>query len=157
MAGRTPGKEWRVTARHRIAATLSNQLPDRTTASVHWHGIALRDNMDGAPPATQSAVRTGHDVTDRFRTDTPGTCFSTRTSVCSSTAARTAPPPPSPCVCVRPRSSTTTRLMGRTGRYLGSTWTSSRATEARTRRHRPPQPARAAPSRPVSTDDRSPT
>ncbi|MET7897891.1 multicopper oxidase family protein [Streptomyces mirabilis] len=75
FSGQTPGKELRVSAGDQIAATLSNQLPDKTTTSVHWHGIALRNDMDGAPPATQSAVRAGSNFTYRFLTDAPGTYF----------------------------------------------------------------------------------
>ncbi|WP_329256860.1 multicopper oxidase domain-containing protein [Streptomyces pseudovenezuelae] len=40
-AGQTPGKELHVTAGDRIAATLSGELPDRTTTSAHPHGIAV--------------------------------------------------------------------------------------------------------------------
>ena len=73
--GRTPGRELRVSAGDTLAATLSNQLPNGTTTSVHWHGIALRNDMDGVPPATQTAVRAGRDFTYRFTADTPGTYF----------------------------------------------------------------------------------
>ncbi|MFH8342495.1 multicopper oxidase family protein [Streptomyces sp. AM6-12] len=73
--GRTPGKEIRLSAGETLAAELSNQLPDRTTTSVHWHGIALRADMDGVPPATQDAVRAGRTFTYRFLADTPGTYF----------------------------------------------------------------------------------
>ncbi|GAA3771399.1 hypothetical protein GCM10022403_003400 [Streptomyces coacervatus] len=75
FSGRTPGQELRVTAGDTLAATLSNQLPDRATTSVHWHGIALRNDMDGVPPATQTAVRAGRNFTYRFTADTPGTYF----------------------------------------------------------------------------------
>ncbi|MBW8801480.1 MAG: multicopper oxidase family protein [Streptomyces sp.] len=75
FSGQTPGKELRVSAGDQLAATLSNQLPDKTTTSVHWHGIALRNDMDGAPPATQSGVRAGSNFTYRFLTDAPGTYF----------------------------------------------------------------------------------
>ncbi|MFI0538535.1 multicopper oxidase family protein [Streptomyces sp. WSLK1-3] len=75
FSGRTPGRELRVRAGDTLAATLSNQLPDQATTSVHWHGIALRNDMDGVPPATQSAVRAGHNFTYRFTADAPGTYF----------------------------------------------------------------------------------
>ncbi|MCZ4606602.1 multicopper oxidase family protein [Streptomyces sp. Lzd4kr] len=75
FGGQLPGKEVRVSAGDTLAATLSNQLPNRATTSIHWHGIALRNDMDGAPPATQSAVRAGRNFTYRFTTDTPGTYF----------------------------------------------------------------------------------
>jgi FtsP/CotA-like multicopper oxidase with cupredoxin domain len=73
--GRIPGKELRVSAGDTLAATLSNQLPHQTATSIHWHGIALRNDMDGAPPATQSAVRAGRNFTYRFTADTAGTYF----------------------------------------------------------------------------------
>ncbi|OIK28294.1 multicopper oxidase family protein [Streptomyces malaysiense] len=73
--GRTPGKEIRISAGDTLAAELSNQLPDRTATSVHWHGIALRADMDGVPPVTQDAVRAGRGFTYRFLADTPGTYF----------------------------------------------------------------------------------
>lgn len=75
FSGRTPGKEIRVQAGDTLAAELSNQLPNRTTTSVHWHGLALRSDMDGVPPVTQSAVRPGANFTYRFVADAPGTYF----------------------------------------------------------------------------------
>ncbi|MBZ3913763.1 multicopper oxidase family protein [Streptomyces acidiscabies] len=73
--GRIPGRELRVKAGDTLAATLSNQLPNQATTSIHWHGIALRNDMDGVPPATQAAVRAGRDFTYRFTADAPGTYF----------------------------------------------------------------------------------
>jgi multicopper oxidase len=73
--GRTPGKEVRLTVGDTLVAELSNQLPNRTTTSIHWHGIALRNDMDGVPPATQAAVRAGSTFTYRFVADAPGTYF----------------------------------------------------------------------------------
>ncbi|WP_433455760.1 multicopper oxidase family protein [Streptomyces sp. CA-142005] len=75
FSGRTPGKEIRLSVGDTLVAELSNQLPDRTTTSIHWHGIALRGDMDGVPPATQSAVRAGSNFTYRFIADAPGTYF----------------------------------------------------------------------------------
>lgn len=75
FSGRTPGQEIRLSAGDTLAAELSNQLPDRTTTSIHWHGIALRADMDGVPPATQAAVRAGDNFTYRFIADAPGTYF----------------------------------------------------------------------------------
>ncbi|MFF4590375.1 multicopper oxidase family protein [Streptomyces sp. NPDC001388] len=75
FSGQTPGKELRVSAGDTLAATLSNQLPNQITTSLHWHGIALRNDMDGAPPATQAAVRAGRNFTYRFTADAPGTYF----------------------------------------------------------------------------------
>ncbi|GAB2972393.1 multicopper oxidase family protein [Streptomyces pseudoechinosporeus] len=73
--GRTPGKEVRLSVGDTLVAELSNQLPDKTTTSIHWHGIALRNDMDGVPPATQTAVRAGSTFTYRFIADAPGTYF----------------------------------------------------------------------------------
>ncbi|MEU1596035.1 multicopper oxidase family protein [Streptomyces sp. NPDC005708] len=75
FSGRTPGKELRLSAGDTLAAELSNQLPNKTTTSIHWHGVALRADMDGVPPATQAAVRAGSNYTYRFIADTPGTYF----------------------------------------------------------------------------------
>ncbi|NUS15007.1 MAG: multicopper oxidase family protein [Streptomyces sp.] len=75
FSGQAPGKEIRISAGDTLAAELSNQLPNRTTTSIHWHGLALRSDMDGVPPATQSAVRAGANFTYRFIADTPGTYF----------------------------------------------------------------------------------
>ncbi|MGW3645768.1 multicopper oxidase family protein [Streptomyces sp. NPDC000878] len=73
--GRTPGKEVRLSVGDTLVAELSNQLPNRTATSIHWHGIALRNDMDGMPPATQAAVRAGSTFTYEFVADAPGTYF----------------------------------------------------------------------------------
>ncbi|GAB2873433.1 multicopper oxidase family protein [Streptomyces mayteni] len=73
--GRAPGREIRIAAGDTLAAELSNQLPDSTTTSIHWHGLALRNDMDGVPPATQRAVAAGGTFTYRFIADAPGTYF----------------------------------------------------------------------------------
>ncbi|WP_405816497.1 multicopper oxidase family protein [Streptomyces sp. NBC_01390] len=73
--GRTPGKEVRLSVGDTLVAELSNQLPNKTTTSIHWHGIALRNDMDGVPPAVQTAVRAGSTYTYEFIADTPGTYF----------------------------------------------------------------------------------
>ncbi|WP_033327486.1 multicopper oxidase family protein [Streptomyces yerevanensis] len=73
--GRAPGKEIRLSVGDTLVAELSNQLPNKTTTSIHWHGIAMRNDMDGVPPTTQTAVRVGSTFTYRFITDAPGTYF----------------------------------------------------------------------------------
>ena len=45
-----PGPLIRASVGDELAVTVTNRL-DRPT-SVHWHGIALRNDMDGAAPAT---------------------------------------------------------------------------------------------------------
>ncbi|WP_409236000.1 multicopper oxidase family protein [Streptomyces sp. PA5.6] len=66
-----PGKEVRVTAGDTLALTLANHLPQAT--SLHWHGIALRNDMDGVPGLTQQDIRPGADFTYRFAVPHPGT------------------------------------------------------------------------------------
>jgi FtsP/CotA-like multicopper oxidase with cupredoxin domain len=69
--GQIPGPEIRVRKGDVVQAPLSNRLPDPTT--VHWHGIALRNNMDGVPAVTQSPVPAGGNFTYRFTAENPGT------------------------------------------------------------------------------------
>jgi FtsP/CotA-like multicopper oxidase with cupredoxin domain len=71
FAGQVPGKEIRMAAGDTLVAELANHLPVDT--SVHWHGVALRNDMDGAPPITQRAVASGGGFTYRFVADQPGT------------------------------------------------------------------------------------
>ncbi|POX40585.1 copper oxidase [Streptomyces sp. Ru73] len=66
-----PGKEIRVTAGDTLALTLANHLPQPT--SMHWHGLALRNDMDGVPDLTQRAVRPGASFAYRFTAAHPGT------------------------------------------------------------------------------------
>lgn len=69
--GRLPGKEIRLSAGDTLAVRLDNHLPAPT--SVHWHGVALRNDMDGVPPVTQRAVAPGASFDYRFVTERPGT------------------------------------------------------------------------------------
>lgn len=69
--GSIPGATIRVSAGDTIRATLTNTLPEKT--SVHWHGVALRNNMDGVPALTQSAIPAGKAFTYDFITEHPGT------------------------------------------------------------------------------------
>ncbi|MFC7309757.1 multicopper oxidase family protein [Streptomyces monticola] len=66
-----PGKEVRVTAGDTLALTLANHLPQAT--SLHWHGLALRNDMDGVPGLTQKDIAPGADFTYRFAVPHPGT------------------------------------------------------------------------------------
>jgi len=66
-----PGPEIRVRKGDTIEARLVNQLPHET--SIHWHGMALRNDMDGVPVLTQQAVAAGATFTYRFIADTSGT------------------------------------------------------------------------------------
>ncbi|MFC8394558.1 MULTISPECIES: multicopper oxidase family protein [unclassified Streptomyces] len=69
--GLLPGREMRVTAGDTLALTLANQLPEATT--VHWHGIALHNDMDGVPGVTQPPVEPGETFDYRFTAPHPGT------------------------------------------------------------------------------------
>ncbi len=54
-----------------LRVTLTNDLPDATT--VHWHGLALRNDMDGVPGLTQSAIDAGDTFTYEFALPHAGT------------------------------------------------------------------------------------
>ncbi|MCX5201608.1 multicopper oxidase family protein [Streptomyces sp. NBC_00237] len=66
-----PGKEVRVTSGETLALTLANHLPAAT--SLHWHGLALRNDMDGVPGLTQKEIAPGGQFTYRFKVPDPGT------------------------------------------------------------------------------------
>ena len=68
-----PGPLLRVTAGEVLRVQLANELPAHT--SVHWHGIALRNDMDGVPGVTQDAIRAGSTFTYEFTAPDPGTYF----------------------------------------------------------------------------------
>ena len=65
--GQIPGPEIRVRKGNFIRALLVNQLPAETT--VHWHGVAIRNNMDGVPGMTQAPVPAGREFTYQFAVD----------------------------------------------------------------------------------------
>jgi FtsP/CotA-like multicopper oxidase with cupredoxin domain len=65
-----PGPPIRARVGDEVVVTVSNRL-DRPT-SVHWHGIALRNDMDGAEPATPN-IPAGQDFTYRFSVPDAGT------------------------------------------------------------------------------------
>lgn len=69
--GELPGREVRVTAGDTLALTLANHLPRAT--SLHWHGLALRNDMDGVPGLTQRDIAPGTEFTYRFAVPHPGT------------------------------------------------------------------------------------
>jgi FtsP/CotA-like multicopper oxidase with cupredoxin domain len=69
--GALPTREIRVHAGDIIEARLVNHLPADT--SIHWHGLALRNDMDGVPDLTQTTVKPGETFTYRFTAATPGT------------------------------------------------------------------------------------
>ncbi len=65
-----PGPLIRANVGDEIAVTVDNALDDPT--SLHWHGIALRNDMDGAAPATPD-IAPGANFTYRFSSPYPGT------------------------------------------------------------------------------------
>jgi FtsP/CotA-like multicopper oxidase with cupredoxin domain len=65
-----PGPLIRANIGDELVVTVSNRL-DRPT-SLHWHGITLRNDMDGAAPATPN-IDAGQDFTYRFSAPDSGT------------------------------------------------------------------------------------
>lgn len=57
FGGGVPGPELRARAGDRLRISLSNRLPAAT--AIHWHGIAIRNDMDGVIGLTQPAVEAG--------------------------------------------------------------------------------------------------
>lgn len=69
--GRVPGPELRVTAGDVLRVDFTNELPQEST--VHWHGLALRNDMDGVPELTQPPVAPGSTFTYEFTVPDAGT------------------------------------------------------------------------------------
>jgi multicopper oxidase len=69
--GQIPGPEIRVRKGQVVQALLANRLPAATT--VHWHGVAIRNDMDGVPGMTQPPVAAGAEHTYRFAVAQAGT------------------------------------------------------------------------------------
>src|ERR1700722_10378805 len=65
-----PGPLIRARVGDELEVKVSNRLDHPT--SVHWHGIALRNNMDGAEPATPN-IDAGQEFTYRFSVPNSGT------------------------------------------------------------------------------------
>ncbi|PYI69819.1 copper oxidase [Arthrobacter livingstonensis] len=61
----------RGTAGDELNVTLANTLSEAT--SIHWHGLALRNNADGVPGLTQDAIAAGKDYPYSFKLPHPGT------------------------------------------------------------------------------------
>lgn len=61
----------RTQAGDQLRAVVKNQLPEPT--SIHWHGLALRNDQDGVPGLTQGAVPADSSFTYDFRVPHPGT------------------------------------------------------------------------------------
>lgn len=72
--GQVPGPQIRVTAGDRVRIFVTNNLPEPT--SVHWHGLAVPNNMDGVPDVTQPPIMPGETFTYEFTVaESPGTFF----------------------------------------------------------------------------------
>ena len=65
-----PGPLIRANVGDELAVTVANRLDHAT--SVHWHGISLRNDVDGADPATPN-IDAGKEFTYRFSVPHPGT------------------------------------------------------------------------------------
>jgi len=69
--GAVPAPEIRVRRGDVLRAKLTNRLAEPT--SIHWHGLALRNNMDGVPGTTQKPVEPSDDFTYEFAVPDAGT------------------------------------------------------------------------------------
>lgn len=69
--GKLPGQEIRIARGEVLRADFTNALPQ--PSSIHWHGMALRDDMDGVPELTQSAVTSGGGFRYEFTVPDAGT------------------------------------------------------------------------------------
>ena len=66
-----PGKPLRAMAGDRVQVAVRNDLPEST--SVHWHGLAIRNDMDGVPGVTTPAIDSGGTFDFEFVVPDPGT------------------------------------------------------------------------------------
>jgi FtsP/CotA-like multicopper oxidase with cupredoxin domain len=69
--GQVPGPLLRVTAGDRVRMIVKNDLPEPT--SVHWHGIRLPNDQDGAGGVTQPDIARGATFTYEFTVPDAGT------------------------------------------------------------------------------------
>ncbi len=68
-----PGPLLRARAGDVLRVEVANGLATET--SVHWHGVALRNDMDGVPGVTQRSIAAGGTHTYEFTAPDPGTYF----------------------------------------------------------------------------------
>ncbi|MDJ0413490.1 multicopper oxidase family protein [Rhodococcus opacus] len=66
-----PGPILRANVGDRVQVRFRNQLPDSTT--VHWHGLAIRNDMDGVPDVTQAPIPADTEFVYDFIPPDPGT------------------------------------------------------------------------------------
>ncbi|MGB8502582.1 multicopper oxidase family protein [Mycobacterium sp.] len=69
--GQVPAKEIRLRKGQTLRAAVTNNLPADT--SVHWHGLAIPNPMDGVPPLTQQPIAAGQRFTYEFVVPDSGT------------------------------------------------------------------------------------
>lgn len=69
--GSVPGPLLRYRQGDTLRVRLENQLPDPT--SIHWHGVAIDNRMDGVVGLTQAAVGPGEQFDYEFTLPDPGT------------------------------------------------------------------------------------
>lgn len=65
------GPAFRMSQGDPVSIKLSNKLPESTT--IHWHGLALRNDMDGVMDLTQQEVPAGGSFDYKFNAPHPGT------------------------------------------------------------------------------------
>lgn len=68
-----PGPRLRIMEGDRVRIHVTNRLPEAT--SVHWHGLILPNEMDGAADVTQEPIEPGKTYTYEFTTLQSGTFF----------------------------------------------------------------------------------
>jgi FtsP/CotA-like multicopper oxidase with cupredoxin domain len=68
-----PGPRLRVTEGERVRINVQNDLPEET--SLHWHGLILPNEMDGAADVTQEPIEPGESYVYEFTAGQPGTYF----------------------------------------------------------------------------------
>ncbi|MDQ2882004.1 MAG: multicopper oxidase family protein [Actinomycetota bacterium] len=71
--GQLPGREIRVRRGDMLRVSLRNGLPEATT--IHWHGVALRNDMDGVPELTQPPIGARGSFRYEFTIPHAGTYF----------------------------------------------------------------------------------
>ena len=71
--GTVPAKEIRLRKGQTLRAPVTNSLPQDT--SVHWHGLAIPNAMDGVPVLTQQAIPPGGNFTYEFVVPDAGTYY----------------------------------------------------------------------------------
>jgi FtsP/CotA-like multicopper oxidase with cupredoxin domain len=71
--GSVPAKEIRLTRGDRLRSTVTNGLPQPTT--VHWHGLAIPNPMDGVPVLTQAPIASGAKFDYEFTPPDAGTYY----------------------------------------------------------------------------------